>query len=80
MARFTVLLYSEKEEGGYSALIPVLGLATQGNTIDEALAMAQEITELQVRWLAAHNEPILEEEEPPIVASVEVDVPVAAPG
>jgi hypothetical protein len=31
-----------------------------------------------VKWLAEHNEPILEEE-PPIVAAVTVDIPVAAP-
>jgi len=77
MARFTVLLYPEAE-GGFSVLIPVLGVATQGKTIDEALAMAQEITELQVSWLVEHNEPVLEEEEPPIVASVKVNVPVTA--
>ena len=77
MARFTVLLYPEEE--GYSVVVPVLNVATQGETIEEALAMAQEITELQVRWLVDHNEPVLEEEEAPIVMSVEVDVPVPAP-
>ncbi len=77
MARYTVLLY--KEEGVYAALVPLLGVATQGRTVEEALAMAQEATELQVRWLAEHNEPILEEEEPPFVGAVTVDVPVALP-
>lgn len=77
MARFTVLLYREEE--GYSAVVPVLNVATQGRTIEEALAMAQEVTQLQVKWLADHNEPILEEEEPPIVAAVTVDIPVVAP-
>ena len=77
MARYTVLLY--KEEGVYAALIPMLGVATQGRTVEEALAMAHEATELQVKWLAEHNEPILEEAEPPIVAAVTVDIPVVAP-
>lgn len=77
MARYTVLLY--KEEGVYAALIPMLGVATQGRTVEEALAMAHEATQLQVKWLAEHNEPILEEEEPPIVAAVTVDIPVVAP-
>ena len=79
MARFTVLLYREEE--GYSAVVPVLNVATQGRTVEEALAMAHEATEatqLQVNWLAEHNEPILEEEEPPIVAAVTVDIPVVA--
>ena len=77
MARFTVLLY--REEGGYSAVIPVLNVATQGRTVEEALAMAHEVTQLQLKWLAEHNEPTLDEEEPPIVAAVTVDIPVVAP-
>jgi predicted RNase H-like HicB family nuclease len=74
MSRYTVLLY--KEDGVYAALVPMLGVASQGRTVEEALAMAREATELQVKWLAEHNEPILEEEEPPIVAAVTVDIPV----
>jgi len=77
VARYTVLLY--KEEDVYAVLVPMLGVATQGRTVEEALAMAHEATELQVKWLADHNEPILEEEEPPIVAAVTVDIPVVAP-
>lgn len=77
MARYTVLLY--KEEDVYAVLVPMLGVATQGRTVEEALAMAHEATELQVKWLSDHNEPILEEEEPPIVAAVTVDIPVVAP-
>jgi len=77
VARYTVLLY--KDEDVYAVLVPMLGVATQGRTVEEALAMAHEATELQVKWLADHNEPILEEEEPPIVAAVTVDIPVVAP-
>jgi predicted RNase H-like HicB family nuclease len=77
VARFTVLLY--KEEGVYAVLVPMLGVATQGRTVEEALAMAHEVTQLQVKWLAEHNEPVLEEDEPPIVAAVNVDIPVVAP-
>jgi predicted RNase H-like HicB family nuclease len=74
MGRFTVLLYHE--EDGYSAIVPVLNVASQGDTIEEALAMAQEAAELKVEWLIKHGEPVLEEDEPPIVASVKVKVPV----
>jgi predicted RNase H-like HicB family nuclease len=77
MSRYTVLLY--KEDGVYAALVPMLGVASQGRTVEEALAMAREATELQVKWLAEHHEPILEEEEPPIVAAVTVDIPVVTP-
>jgi predicted RNase H-like HicB family nuclease len=79
MARFTVLLYPEPEEGGYSVLIPVLGIATQGDTIDEALAMAREATELRVEAMVRDGEPVVEEEVPPIVAGIDVEIPVAAP-
>ena len=73
MGRFTVLLYHE--EGGYSAVVPVLNVASQGDTVEEALAMAQEAAELKVEWLVEHGEPVLEEDKPPIVASIKVKVP-----
>jgi len=76
MARFTVLLYPE--EGGYSVIIPLLHVATEGNTLEEAMAMAQEVAELRVAALVEDGEPVLEEEEPPIVASIKVKVPVPA--
>ena len=79
MARFTVLLYPEPEEGGFSVLIPLLGIATQGDTIDEALAMAREAAELRIEALVQDGEPVLEEEVPPIVAGIDVEIPVPAP-
>jgi predicted RNase H-like HicB family nuclease len=78
VGRYTVLLYHDEEEGGYAALIPVLGVATQGESIDEALAMAKEAAELQIRGLIEDGEPVLMEETPPIVAAIEVAVPVEA--
>jgi predicted RNase H-like HicB family nuclease len=77
MARFTVLLY--QEEGGYSAIVPGLHVATEGRTIDEALAMAKEAAELRIDALVQDGEPVLEEEEAPIVAAIHVDVPAPAP-
>jgi len=79
VARYTVLLYKDEEEGGYSALIPMFGVATQGETVEEALAMAREATELRIEALIEDGEPVLEEDEPPIVASVVVNVPATAP-
>jgi antitoxin HicB len=78
MARYTILLYRDEEEGGYAVLIPLLGVATQGETHDEAMAMAKEAAELHVQGLIEDGEPVLEEEEPPIVASVEIAVAVPA--
>jgi antitoxin HicB len=76
MRRFTVLLYPE--EGGYSVLVPVLGVATQGETIEEALAMARDVIDVTVRGLIEDNEPIPEEETPPMVVTVDVSDPVEA--
>jgi predicted RNase H-like HicB family nuclease len=74
MSRYTVLLYWE--EDAYSALVPVLGIASQGKTVEEALAMAQEAAELRIKGLIEDGEPVLEEEVPPIIASIKVAVPV----
>lgn len=75
MARYTVLLFPE--EGSYSVLVPALdNLATQGQTVEEALAMAREAIELYVEGLRARGEYVPSEEAPPIVTSVDANVPV----
>ena len=75
MARYTVLLFPE--EGSYSVLVPALdNLATQGQTVEEALAMTREAIELYVEGLRAHGEYVPSEESPPIVTSVDANVPV----
>ena len=76
MQRFTVLLYPE--EDGYSALVPVLGVATHGETIEEAVTMARDLIEVTVQGLIEDNEPIPEEETPPMVVTVEVSIPLPA--
>ena len=78
MARYTVLLYYDADSASYAALIPVLDVATQGATVEEALTMAKEAAELQVRGLIEDGEPVLVEETPPIIAAIEVAVPVEA--
>jgi predicted RNase H-like HicB family nuclease len=76
MRRYTVLLYPE--ESGYSVLVPVLGVATQGETVEEALAMARDVIEVTVRGLVEDKEPVPEEETPPMVVTVDVSIPVEA--
>jgi len=78
MARYTILLYEDEEEGGYAMLSPLLGVATQGETLDEALAMAKEAAEFHVQGLIKDGEPVLEEETPPIAASIDIAIPVPA--
>jgi antitoxin HicB len=77
VARYTVLLYPA-DEGGFSALVPLLDVATEGDTVEHALAMAREAVELRIQALVRDGEPVLEEEQPPIVATLDVAVPVEA--
>ena len=61
MLKYTVILVPE-EEGGYSVEVPALpGCYTQGETREEAIAMAKEAIELYLESCKAHNEPIPEE-------------------
>lgn len=47
-----------KEENGYSVIFPDLDLATCGETIDEAMAMAVDCLAGRLRWLKQESEPI----------------------
>ena len=61
MLRYTVILVPE-EEGGYSVDVPaLLGCYTQGETREEAIAMAREAIELYLESCKAHGESIPEE-------------------
>jgi predicted RNase H-like HicB family nuclease len=75
MTTYRIVLVPE-EEGGFSVFVPALpGCFTQGETREEAIAMAREAIELHLESLRAHGEPI-----PPDqieVTAVEVKVPAA---
>ena len=73
MARYTVVLLPEPEEGGFSVLVPALpGCLTQGETVDEALINAREAIGLHLRALARDGDPIPEETAPPQLATLDV--------
>lgn len=58
MARFIVYL-EPAEEGGYVASVPALpGCVTQGETREEALAMAKDAIKAYVESLRKHGEPL----------------------
>jgi antitoxin HicB len=53
------ILLNKEEDGGYMVTVPALpGCFTQGDTIDEALAMAKEAIELYIEELQSIGEPI----------------------
>ena len=73
--RYTVLLEPKPDEGGFTVTVSELpGCITQGETVDEALAMAQEAIALHVEGLAEDGLPVPIERVPSQLATVEVDV------
>ncbi len=72
MRRYTVVLMPE--EDSYAVVVPVLpGVATQGETVPEALAAARDVIRTHLASLAADDEEIPEEEGPALVCVVDVD-------
>jgi len=71
--RYTIILHPEPEEGGYSVTVPALpGCVTQGETIEEAIAMAKDAIALYIESLVADGEPVPEETEHPQAIVIEV--------
>ena len=68
------------EEGGFVVTVPALpGCFTQGETFDEAIAMAHEAIEGFLEALAKAGEPIpLEEHGEPLKTTIRVKPPAAA--
>ena len=70
---FTVILHPDPEEGGYTVTVPSLpGVVTQGETLEEALAMAKEAIQCHVEGLVADGEPVPEERERPQAITIRV--------
>ncbi len=71
--KYTIIIEPETEEGGYTVTVPSLpGCVTQGETIEEAIAMAKDAIRLFVETLIENGEPVPKEREHPqaIVVSV----------
>lgn len=68
------------EEGGYTVTVPALpGCVTQGETYEEAVAMAREAIALYLEVLIEDGDTIPREPEPhrTLAVGVSVDVPMA---
>lgn len=71
--QYTIVLIPEPEEGGYSVLVPALpGCVTQGETVEEAVAMAQDAIAGWIAVAEKHGEPVPEEHEQPRTLTVNV--------
>jgi len=73
MRTYSIVLDPDPEEGGYTVTVPSLpGCITQGDTVEECLAHAQEAIALYLADLVAAGEPIPEERERPKLLTVTV--------
>ena len=64
--QYTIILHPEPEAGGYSVTVPSLpGCLAQGETVDEAVAMAKDAIRLYIESLIADGEPVPIESEHP---------------
>lgn len=71
--RYTIILYPDPDEGGYTVTVPTLpGCITQGETLEEAITMAKDAIRLYLETLAAQGEPIPEEREHPQAITIDV--------
>ena len=71
--RYKAILASE-EDGGYSVSVPGLpGTFTQGDTIEEALAMAKEAAELMADVMMDDGEPLPDDCEI-LIEEIEIDL------
>lgn len=72
MRHYTIVLTPDPE-GGYVVTVPALpGCVTEGDTREEAIAMARDAIQLWIESLEALGEPVPEEDAKPELAAVEV--------
>jgi predicted RNase H-like HicB family nuclease len=76
--RYTVLLTPEADPDVYVAYVPVLGVVTQGATVESALVAAQEAAFLEIMGRLDDGEEVPVEATGGIVAGIEVEAPVPA--
>ena len=61
---YTIILHPDEEQGGYTVTVPTLpGCITEGDSIEEAIAMAKEAIQLYIESLIIDGEPVPEEHE-----------------
>ena len=71
--RYTIILYPDPEQGGYTVTVPTLpGCVTEGETFEEAIVMAKEAIQLYIESLVTDGEPIPTEHELPQAVVIKV--------
>jgi predicted RNase H-like HicB family nuclease len=69
------VLFEPAEEGGFIVKVPALnGIATQGETLDDARAMAEDLIRGYLQSLRKHGEPIPVEHERTMTTRIAVSL------
>lgn len=75
--QYTIFLDPDFEAGGYTVTVPALpGIVTQGDTVEEAIAMAKDAINLYLEVLVEEGQPIPEETIRPQAITLDVPTPV----
>jgi len=71
--QYTIILEPDADEGGYTVTVPALpGCVTQGESIEEAIAMARDAIRLHIEALVADGQPVPEEKDHPQAVVISV--------
>ncbi len=71
--QYTIFLEPDPDEGGYTVTVPALpGCVTQGETIEEAIAMAKDAIRLYIETLMADDKSVPREYTHPQAVIVDV--------
>jgi predicted RNase H-like HicB family nuclease len=77
--RYTVVVIPDEEDGGFAADVPAIpNCFTQGDTLEHAVAMAEDAAAALLARFAAHGEEIPVEAPGAVVETIEVEVPANA--
>ena len=70
---FTIILEPDDQDGGYTVTVPTLpGCVTQGETLEEAIAMAKDAIQVYVESLVKDGQPVPTERERPQAITIKV--------
>jgi antitoxin HicB len=71
--QYTIILDPDEEEGGYTVTVPALpGCVTQGEALEEAIALPRDAIRGYLEALAKDGRPIPEEHEHPQALTISV--------
>jgi antitoxin HicB len=71
--QYTIILHPDPEQCGYTVTVPALpGCITEGDTVEEAIAMAKEAIQLYIESLIEDNQPIPEERKHPQAITIHI--------